>query len=270
MKCKEQALINQERKQYNAVDLVKFLCAIMVVMIHIAPFGTNGKYEFLNYVIQDYATRIGVPFFFVASGFFLYKKSTYEEFNVQPSKKYILKILKLYVIWSIIYMPLSISHIFVDEKGVLHGILVYLRNIFFVGSYLQLWYLNATIVGVGLVSFLLYRKCRIKSIIIASAILYTLGLLAQSWFGIIKPLSTNLPNIWMLLKLIQKIIGTTRNGLFEGFLFIAIGMIFAFLKIRIDVKKATCGFVISYLLMFIESFFVRYYHIIKERDMYIF
>lgn len=261
---------NQSRKQYNAIDLVKFLCSIMVVMIHIAPFGENSEYALLNYGIQNYATRIGVPFFFVASGFFLYKKSTYENFDIKPSKDYVLKILRLYIIWTIIYMPLRIRGIIGNEKGILYGTLVYIRDFLFVGSYSQLWYLNATMVGVMIISFLLYKKCKIKNIIITSMILYTLGLLAQSWYGIIKPLNTYLPHIWMLLKLFQEVIATTRNGLFEGFLFIGIGMLFAFFKIEISMKKAVWGFVISYLLMFFEAFFVKYFHFIRAEDMYIF
>lgn len=51
---------------YNAIDLAKFLCAILVVTIHVAPFGlaqAGGLFAKLNYVTQDYIARIAVPFF---------------------------------------------------------------------------------------------------------------------------------------------------------------------------------------------------------------
>lgn len=33
--------LNSDKPVYNAIDAAKFLCAIMIVMIHIAPLGEN-------------------------------------------------------------------------------------------------------------------------------------------------------------------------------------------------------------------------------------
>ena len=57
-------------KVYNSVDLFKFLMAIAVVAIHTNPI-VHCKNEFVirvTVMIEDWA----VPFFFVASGFFLW------------------------------------------------------------------------------------------------------------------------------------------------------------------------------------------------------
>lgn len=60
--------------QYYCVDLVKFICSILVVMIHVAPFGVNNNvYTLFNYGIQHYLARIAVPFFFVPQGVFCSK-----------------------------------------------------------------------------------------------------------------------------------------------------------------------------------------------------
>lgn len=262
--------IHPQKAQYNAIDLFKFLCSIMMVTIHVTPFGANSEYAFLNYWIQKCAARIAVPFFFITSGFLLYKKSTYDNFDIKPSKDYVYKILRLYIIWSVIYLPLSLIDVYGDEKGIFHGILCYIRNFLLVGSYYHLWYLNATIVGVVIISFLLYKKCKVKNIIIISALFYTIGLLTQSWYGITIQLSTYLPHIWKLFGLLQKVIVTTRNGLFEGFLFIGIGMLFAFLKLEISVDKAVVGFAISYSLLFFEALIVKSFNFIRHADMYIF
>lgn len=60
------------KQNYNAVDLIMLMCAILVVAIHIAPFGTDstGVLAGLNWVFQSYLARIAVPFFFIASGYF--------------------------------------------------------------------------------------------------------------------------------------------------------------------------------------------------------
>lgn len=262
--------LSTKKTVYNAIDAVKFLCALSIVMLHIDPFGTNEKFYLANFVIQKWAARICVPFFFVASGYFLYKKANYENFNIRMTKNYLLKILRLYILWTIIYFPLCLGGMLNNEDGIFHAVLGWIRNFLFVGSYTQLWYLNATIVGGLLLSFLLYKKVKIKYILILAGALYAVGLLAQSWFGIIRPLENMFPSIWSMLKIVEKIIVTTRNGVFEAFLFMSIGMLFAFKKIEIPKKLAVSGFFLFYFLMFIEVFAVKYFDSLRAYDMYVF
>lgn len=219
---------NYDNQNYNAIDLTKFICAILVVAIHIKPFGDNADFRFLNYGIQNYLARIAVPFFFVTSGFLLYRKTSFENFSIERPLKYTLKLFRLYIIWSLIYLPLNIKTYISGGKGVIHSLLEYVRNFIFTGSYTQLWYLNATIFAVILITILLKRQISPKKIILCAAVFYFLGLFAQSYFGVIEPLRSLMPNFWNILKLFSKIIVTTRNGLFEGFLFVGIGMFFAF------------------------------------------
>ncbi len=186
-----------DRKNYNGIDLAKFICSILVVMIHVPPFGSSTGYivKLLNYGVQQWFARIAVPIFFACSGFFLYKKSTLLDFRVEPSKKYILHLLKLYIIWSLIYFPLRYRAFFKDSKGVLHAVLVYCRDCVFTGSYNQLWYFPALIFAVILTSYLLSKKTDYKRILLLSIIAYLVGLLAQSWFGVIRPLQEITPSV---------------------------------------------------------------------------
>ena len=73
----------QTSRNYNGVDLIKFICAFLVCMIHIPPLPTQTEDEvflnkdifgMINTLIQGGVCRIAVPFFFVAAGFFLFKK----------------------------------------------------------------------------------------------------------------------------------------------------------------------------------------------------
>lgn len=262
--------LNCDKPVYNAIDAVKFLCAIMIVMLHIAPFGENETFYFANFIIQKWAVRISVPFFFVASGYFLYRKTNYENFILQPTKNYLLKILRLYILWTIIYFPLCLGWIINNKKGTLHAFLGWVRDFLFTGSYTQLWYLNATIVGGLICSLLLYKKIKIKYILIAASALYAVGLLAQSWFGVIRPLKDMFPSIWSMLKIAEKVIVTTRNGVFEAFLFMGIGMLFAFKKIKIPKRAAVAGFSLSYLFMLAELIIVNYFNFSREYDIYAF
>ena len=95
-------------------------------------------------------------------------------------------------------------------------------------------------------------------------------MLAQSWFGLIRPIEENSPTLWLILKIIKKIIGTTRDGLFEGFLFVGIGMLFAYGIISISKKKSFICFIISLILLGIEVYVVKALSFARAYDMYIF
>lgn len=58
------------RKQYNGLDLLKFVMALIVVMIHVKP---NGHSELLSHVFQPLQS-ISVPVFFVISSVLLFNK----------------------------------------------------------------------------------------------------------------------------------------------------------------------------------------------------
>jgi len=206
----------------------------------------------------------------VTSGFLLFKKTSLNDFDIRYSKKYIKRILRLYVIWTLIYFPLVLPDILGDEKGVTYAALRYLRDCIFVGSYTQLWYLPALIFAVMIISVLLYKKIQPKYIAALAACFYIVGLLAQSWFGVIAPLKEVFPQAWHFLQLLQKVIYTTRDGLFEGFFFVSIGMCFAFYNISISKATALIGFSVSMFAMFIEVFVLQHFGFIRAHDMYLF
>ena len=142
---------------YQAIDLGRFLCAVLVVAIHFSPFPGGADAEGTpQYVLNYFAGRIPVPFYFLCSGFFAFRGESPDCFCIERPKKSTLKLLRLYLTWTIIYLPLNISEFQYDEAGLNHAILVYLRNLFFTGSYLHLWYLNASAFGMAMVTLLLY------------------------------------------------------------------------------------------------------------------
>lgn len=261
-----------DKQNYNAIDLAKFICAILVVMIHVPPFGTSIEtkwIDILSFFVRNYLARIAVPFFFVTSGFFLYKKTSLNELNISLIKQYVLKLLRFYILWSAIYFPFNLMVIISADRPFYAGV-GYIRDFIFFRSYSHLWYLNATIFAVVLITYLLYKRITIKKILVIAFIFYFAGLFAQSWFGLILPLKENAPHIWTILKLIQMVIVTTRDGLFAGFLFVGLGMLFAFDKVNMTRKQALIGFVVSMTLMFIEVFSLEYFNFIREYDKYLF
>ena len=159
MKISTNALSSSEskKKHYNCVDLFKFISALLVVSIHIPPFESYN--HVINYGFENYLARIAVPFFFVASGYFLFRKTSYKRFDTNVLLIYVWKIFRLYLVWTVIYFPWALKmFILKDEKGIVYGGLNWIRTFLFTGSFIQLWYLNATIVAVLMIIFCISKK----------------------------------------------------------------------------------------------------------------
>lgn len=257
-----------EIKNFYGIDVTKFICALLVVAIHIAPFGLNEKYNWPNYIVQEYLARIAVPFFFISSGFLFFRKIDKDSFSMAKAFKHVLKLIRLYIIWTLIYGYFIIEDMKYRGQGMVRSILMFVKNFVLTGSYLHLWYLPAVIFAISLILILLYKKCPVEKIVIFAAIFYFMGLFAQSYFGLIAPLR-KIEWLWTILRLTGKIINTTRDGLFEGFFFVGIGMLIAYKPICMKFRSALIGFFISMILLFAETITVRYLGWNREQDMYV-
>lgn len=265
-------ICSQQQQNYNAIDVAKFICSILVVMIHIAPFGFQNDtsiFYYMNFGLQQALCRIAVPLFFIFSGFLLYRKTPLDNFSTRPTKKYIKHISFLYLIWSIIYFPLSLLDIIYNPNGVSAGVTLYIRDSIFKGSYGHLWYLTSLMFAVVLISFLLYRKWTPKKIFYTSLIFYIFGLLGDGYYGIISPLMS-IPFIGKILSLYFKIFDTTRNGLFFAFFFVSVGMFFSNTTITLPKKKALLLFLASLVVLCVESFTLLKFNIARDHNVLLF
>ena len=250
---------------YNSIDLAKFIFSILVIMIHIRPFGNSSNAYIINYILRQCLARIAVPFYFVASGFFLFKKMDLKTCDWKIAKNYCFRLFKLYIIWTFIYSYFIINRI--NNMQISNKVLYFFKVWLFSG-FDHLWYINATIFAVAFVAFLLYKNVSIKRIVIIGIVLYFIGLLDQSYYGLLIPLDNN-GNIIEILNCYNDIFITTRNGLFEGVLFIAMGAYFS--NCTIEKKKLHIwGIIGSISLLFLETFMVRVLNLKKDGDMYIF
>ena len=121
-------------KQYKSLDIAKFICAILIIILHTAPFSSYSK--ILTFGFRNIVTVIAVPFFFATSGFLLFKKVESLEDRARDSyiKKYLSRLIIMYLIWSAVYFG------FVVIKWVRKGfsayfVFEYIRDFFFEGSY---------------------------------------------------------------------------------------------------------------------------------------
>lgn len=85
-------------KNYNTIDLFKFICAILIVFMHTycRDLGENGS------MFVKTICAIGVPFFFITSGFFLgkgFERNNNDIDKKEYYKKYISRLIKMYIGW---------------------------------------------------------------------------------------------------------------------------------------------------------------------------
>ncbi len=269
MKWSDLDLSSQECKtrQFPAIDIMKLLCAILVVAIHTHPLSSINN--ILNYGLVFYVAKLAVPFFFVAAGYFCFRKTQLANFDIKKPIAYAKRIFILYLVWSVIYLPqVGYYSIYEHEKGIIWGILDSVKTFLFVGYY-HLWYLLATAIAVTIISVALYKKIKLRNILIVGFIFYVVGLLGLSYFELLRPLEGTV--LWTIFKLYAMVFATTRNAFFEGILFVGIGAMFAYRKIEIKKNIAICGFVISMVLLLIEAFCVMYFGLFRKgRDLYLF
>lgn len=120
-------------------------------------------------------------------------------------------------------MPLTIFGMVSSGDPPVVSILKFVRNFLFVGeNYYSwtLWYLNGLVFALGFI-YILSRRVSVRAIFILSVAFYLAGV-GLNWLGAI---SDELPVfISMPVKLYFKLFCSTRNGLFQSFAFLMIGV----------------------------------------------
>ncbi len=248
-----------EKKEYRALDFLKFVAAFLVVAIHIPPFEEIAPV--FSHELQQVICRMAVPFFFVCTGYFIGEKIT----DKDRVKKYLFHIIKMYVWWSLLYLIPIIDRFWKKKRSIAANILELVRRFFVIGSYIQLWYLLATVVAV-LVLYLLVARFRwsVKGIISVAVLLYLIGVCHNTYrhvFDNVLPAASEIK--WYL-----SVFATARNGIFFGFPFVTMGYLFWAKSDHI--RKMTYGWhtVFFLVLMMLEEWIVTQMIGESSHDMY--
>ena len=160
---------------YKLIDLLKFVCAFLVIGIHTRPFQASSNLldRLFYYDISNYA----VPFFYACTGYFLIVKESGKNLHDKLMLR-CKKILRIYFMWSAIYLPLTISG-WIIEGGLDPAYLILcLRNFVFVGENFYswtLWYLNGLVFALLLIGILL-KRFSIKQISSIGVFAYLVGI----------------------------------------------------------------------------------------------
>ncbi|MEG0297803.1 MAG: acyltransferase family protein [Clostridium sp.] len=245
-------------KNFNALDLMKFILSLFIIAIHFPPLDSYSSLG--SFLFTEGLSRIAVPLFFITSGFFF----AYKDINNNKSIYiYIRNLIKLYIFWSIIYLPYSIYDWVINDKNLLLDILIYIKNFLFVGSFIQLWFFIALALGIILLIILL-KKFSINKILFLSFILYLIGVFGDSYYGFLN----HIPSIKRIYDTYLFIFETTKNGVFFGFFFVTLGYYINIKDIKSTKTIAITGSLLSLILILVEALFIKFLDYALDFNMY--
>ncbi len=175
-------------RKYRGIDIGRLLFASLIPFLHIAIPKT--------YIVQQYISRLGVPYFFAVSGMFLAKKLE-SGTTSEAWKLYTFKIGKLLTLWLIIYIPLILLRSEFSLQYILFKTPAYL------------WYLTALLVASIPFCFIKNRRF----LFICAAVLYIIGTLFGETYKWMIGGAPHYENIFL----------TTRNGIFFALPLMCVG-----------------------------------------------
>lgn len=194
----------QEQK-YGGLDLFRPAAALLVLAIHTSPLASFSSDA--DFFLTRILARIAVPFFFMVTGQFILSSGA-------SVLRYVKKLCIIYLAAILLYLPLGIyagHYRELTPTGVF-------KMLFFDGTFYHLWYFPACILGLLLVT-LFGRFLRPGWVAAFSAVLYVMGLLGDSYFG----LTAKIPLLSHCYHAMFRVFSYTRNGLFFAPLFLVLG-----------------------------------------------
>lgn len=106
-----------DSKYHTGIDLFKVLMTLVVVMIHTTEAAPAWF-------------KIAVPYFFLASGFFFFRNwETGGEEVRMKERKWLSRLVVMYLVWTLIYLPFTVYGLMQDDLGIGKSLAVFARNL---------------------------------------------------------------------------------------------------------------------------------------------
>lgn len=205
--------MSKNKKYYPMLDLWKYICSILVLVIHTFPMSFNYWLDGATGIV----TRFANPSFFTISGFLLFGRilqKTDESSHIV--RKQIKRIFILYGLWSIFYiiilLPENISN------GNIASVSYWTNSLLLKGVVHYFWFFPALMVGILITYFLFRLKISTKNIAVIGMFVLLIGCMISTYKTAFMGLSVFESVYESFIKYI-----TAKNGIFFGFPYIAMG-----------------------------------------------
>lgn len=236
-------MTNQPRKNYSLLSLVQYLGSLLVIIIHSGQLINN---EIIHFITKSLFARLAVPIFIISTAYF-YRLNI---INKEKKAHYFKALLKQYLFWSLLYLPLGIEY-FVSQKYPIELFpLAFSLGFIYIGTYYHLWYYPALIFSLLFLDKVL-KHFPYKIIFSFFLILYL--------FGTLETYSSYLQGKWLLdfYYLTHDFFLTYRNGLFYSSIFVLIGFKLASpLENSFLIKKRSILIALAIILYLTEGYLI--------------
>lgn len=244
-------------KQYKSLDLAKFISAILIIVLHTAPFASYSK--ILTFGFRNIITVIAVPFFFLTSGFLAFKKIDALDKDKRGAYvfQYLKRIAVMYLIWTAVYFVFVVIK-WTRSDFTIFSVLEYIKDFFFEGSYSTIWFLPA-LFGAILIVYLLHKRLSYTAIFTIFCFVYLFTLGGSSYYGLV----TDVPFIKAVYDAYYSFFDSIKNAVCFGGIFISMGAMVSEREEAITksttAKKAIVPVIICALVLAVEEFLVAYF-----------
>ena len=209
---------------YNSIDLFKFVMAFAVVAIHT---GLRDAFDNeLCRTVVDVIINLGVPFFFLSSGYLLMAKMRepfYLKDNTAILSHHLIKIVKLYFLWMTIYLPMTIFVYLRDALPAKTSLFLIVKGYFLTGEQYNawhFWYLLSTIFAL----IIIIPVMRIKISPILLPVLSFIASLGEVMLLVLTDYGGNTSSVFKIVKYFLSL-NMINNRICYGLVFIPLGMI---------------------------------------------
>lgn len=182
--------MGQTKERIYSLDILKYIFACLIALFHIQPFTAWNPEA--GFWIENVLTRLGVPFFFAVSGFFLVKA-------VSEGKKVLFRqiqnLLLYYLLFSCLYWIWEAVQGMYTGLGLKEILIMTVKRFLFYGTYYHLWFFPALIGALVLLDI----SCRFKVFrfwAAAAAVFYIGMIFTNTWYGAAEAV---FPKIEMLM-----------------------------------------------------------------------
>ena len=163
--------------EFNMVDACKLLMSFSVIAAHTNMLKDVGNIAIQN--ISCYLQEVCTMFFYVATGFFmLYKMpEPYSQKELRINLQ-IKKLFKMYVVWTMLSLPVIIYGYIISGKSFIHCLLSFVKYFLFVGKLYNahhLYFLLACIIALWLMRMMIRKDCGMGMYLVTAYAVYTVN-----------------------------------------------------------------------------------------------
>lgn len=242
------------KRSFDSVDIAKFVGSVLIFAMHCAALGDYKNAQ----SVLEITARWAVPFFFISSSYFLFRKSAGENIERKTLLYYLHRIGMLYLCWMVFNLPSIYIRLCENDITSINTWLIFIKNAVLSSTYMGSWYLVSCMFGACLVYWLGKRFCT-ESILAFTLPLYLVCVFSSAYKGVLpEPVAKVLDFLCFPINI------------FSGCFYFALGKYISEngskLKKYLTKTTALILFIILYLLYITEVMVTKHLNVLDSTD----